>query len=74
MVCYGGSWKDEGGLGFLLPSSALELEFRRVFLPQPLLLPILLPALWSPVYSWVLFEFPSIEKGDGQMALLRHRQ
>lgn len=68
-----GSCKDEGGLGFLLPSFVLQPGLRSALLPQPLL-PTLLPALWSPVYSWVLYEFPSSEKGDEPMTLFRHRK
>lgn len=70
-----GSCKDESGLGFLLPSFVLEPELRSMLLPQPLLLPTLLPALWSPMYSRVLYVlFPSSEKGDEPVILFRHRR
>lgn len=69
-----GSCKDQSGLGFLLPSFVLEPELRSMLLPQPLLLPTPLPALWSPTYSRVLCEFPSSEKGDEPVILFRHRR
>lgn len=65
-----GSCKDEGGLGILLPSFVLESELRSVLLPRPLTSPPhSVTALLSPVYSWVLYEFPFSEMGDEPVCL-----